>query len=48
MTIEIASIYSRQILDSRGNPTLEAEVIDFNAVGVYPSDHLPVVSLLRE
>ena len=27
MTIEIASVYSRQILDSRGNPTLEAEVI---------------------
>ena len=27
MTIEIASVHSRQILDSRGNPTLEAEVI---------------------
>ena len=27
MSIEIASIHARQILDSRGNPTLEAEVI---------------------
>ena len=27
MSIEIASVHARQILDSRGNPTLEAEVI---------------------
>ncbi|MCP4939979.1 MAG: hypothetical protein GY921_12385, partial [Phycisphaeraceae bacterium] len=27
MSFEILSVHARQILDSRGNPTLEAEVI---------------------
>jgi enolase len=42
--LEIEKVIGREILDSRGNPTVEAEVTLVDGTIGLPAEHLPVSS----